>query len=103
MAHVHLVLDVEVRLVQQREQFGHVCGDLVPQIRLDQGVSVEGFAQGGRGHRFGRESLRGGGGLGRGNQGPGRAQEDLSPEPFPTQSSHSWALCATVQVGRLQT
>jgi hypothetical protein len=42
MAHVHLVLDVEVGSGQEREQVGDVGRNLVPQIRLDQGVDIEG-------------------------------------------------------------
>jgi hypothetical protein len=42
MAHVHLVLDVEVRLGQEGEQFRDVREDPVPEVRLDQGVDREG-------------------------------------------------------------
>jgi hypothetical protein len=41
MTHVHLVLDVEVGFGQEGEQLGNIGGDLVPEVRLDQGVDVE--------------------------------------------------------------
>jgi hypothetical protein len=103
MAHVHLVLDVEVGGGQEGKQVGDIGRNLVPEVRLDQGVDVEAWDGGGHGNGIGGEGIAGERGLGRGSQGLGRAQEDLSPEPFPTQSSRSWAWWATVHVGRLHT
>ncbi len=99
MAHVDLVLDVEVGARQEGEELGDVRRDLVPQVGLDQGPGVERGQEwrGVGGERRGRGSIPGG------HENLGRAQEDLAPEPFPTQSSRSAALCSTVQVERLQT
>jgi hypothetical protein len=41
MAHVHLVLNVEVGLGQVREQLRDVGGNLVPEVWLNQGVGIE--------------------------------------------------------------
>ena len=102
MAYVDLVLHVQVGPGQESQQLGNIGRELVPEIRLDQGVGVKG--RGGR--RVGRSGRQRGsirGGRVRRHQGLGGAQEDLAPQPFPTQSSRSAALCSTVQVGRLQT
>jgi hypothetical protein len=50
MAHVHFVLDVEVGGGQEGKQVGDIGRNLVPEVRLDQGMDVEVWGGGGHGN-----------------------------------------------------
>jgi hypothetical protein len=41
VAHIDLVLDVEVGGRQEGEQFGDFGRNLLPEVRLDQGLDIE--------------------------------------------------------------
>jgi transposase len=81
-----LILDVEIGVGEERQQGGGVLGQVRQELR--QAEALQPLRGRGRGRSLIAERRR---------------QEQLRPQAFPAQSSRSWALRSSVQVGRLQT